>query len=601
MGLLQAAYRTYETQIARVGVANANEKEPLTPISHMVQNAQVEITISDDGRFESARAVDKEESKTILPATIESANRTGSCPHPLCDQLAYLSPHGGEKYAAYCQQLAQWAGSAFSHPKVRAVHGYVQSGTILSDLATAGLVPPETAASGKTEKIDKWFVRWRVIPAPEGGTAACWQDPTLFDSFIHYYEEQCRGQPRDLCMLSGEEDMLCATHPKGMVPLYGNAKLISSKDSAGFVYHGRFTQAEEAFNVGYIASQKAHNALRWVVVNHGVMMGGRTFLCWNPEGHAVELFPILGLPSGKATDFQSYRRELQKALGGYKQLLKPEADVVIAALDAATTGRLAVTYYNELTGSDFLTRVEDWYNTFCWKSAAFGVQSPSLWHIVTAAFGTQRGEFLEVDERVRGEHVQRMLHCLIDRQPIPQDILHALVVRASSPLAYTPKNRERILQTTCAVVRKVRNDRAKKEEWTLALDTSNRDRSYLFGRLLAVAEQAERSTYDREEAREPNAIRLQAVFAQRPLYAWRIIHEQLTPYFARMSPGLRAYFKNLIGEIADKLPPADDPTLNERLADTYVLGYSLQRAALLTKKDKTTTEGQDDEHSENEN
>lgn len=70
----------------------------------------------------------------------------------------------------------------------------------------------------------------------------------------------------------------------------------------------------------------------------------------------------------------------------------------------------------------------------------------------------------------------------------------------------------------------------------MALDTSSTDRSYLFGRLLAVAEQVERATYDREEKRESNAIRMQAVFAQRPLYAWRIIEEKLIPYYARLAP-----------------------------------------------------------------
>lgn len=124
-----------------------------------------------------------------------------------------------------------------------------------------------------------------------------------------------------------------------------------------------------------------------------------------------------------------------------------------------------------------------------------------------------------------------MLPCIIDRRPVPQDIIRGLATRAGQPLAYTSGNRESLLSTACALIRKAHNDRVKKEEFGLALDTSNTDRSYLFGRLLAVAEQVERSTYDRDEGREPNAIRMQSVFAQRPLYAWRIISEQINPYF----------------------------------------------------------------------
>ena len=102
MGLLQAAYRTYESYADRAGSLQGEEKEALTPISHIVMNAQIEITLSKEGVFQSARAVPKGENKTIVPATIESANRTSKfCPHPLCDQLSYLAPYGGDKFEAY--------------------------------------------------------------------------------------------------------------------------------------------------------------------------------------------------------------------------------------------------------------------------------------------------------------------------------------------------------------------------------------------------------------------------------------------------------------------------------------------------------------------
>lgn len=121
MGLLQAAYRTYETYAARAGIPFAGEKEALTPLSHMMANAHIEITLNTDGVFQSAVAVPKTDCKTIIPVTIESANRTGdnTKAHPLCDQLRYLAPFGGEKFTAYQEQLNRWADSPYSHPKVR--------------------------------------------------------------------------------------------------------------------------------------------------------------------------------------------------------------------------------------------------------------------------------------------------------------------------------------------------------------------------------------------------------------------------------------------------------------------------------------------------
>lgn len=602
MGLLQWAYETYEQHAHLAGVTVAGQREPLTPVSHMIQNAHIEVTILDTGLFQGARAVAKEESKTIIPVTEESAGRTiRFTPHPLCDQLPCLCPWGGEKYTQYLDQLTAWAQSPQSHPTVRAVLAYVRRGSLLEDLQAAGLLELKedgVPVPGRIEgtAYDKCLVRWRVLPPPEGGSDACWTDSTLFDRFAAWY--RCvRRAPEDVCLLTGRPDGVPASHPKGVVGASFGAKLISANDSSGFTYRGRFDDAGQAGSVGYAASQKAHSALRWIAANQGVALGGRTFLCWNPAGAPVPAPGFLGFaPEEPAADPVSYKRQLLAALGGYRQSLDQAADdtVVLAALDAATTGRLSVTYYNALRGSDFLDRLQHWYDTCCWyfgwgKFAA--IRSPAAKQIVSCAFGAQQGAFIQADDRLLRGHVQRLLHCIADRQPIPADLPRALAVRASTPLAYEPGNRAYLLSTACAVIRKYRNDRLQREEWTMALDKDCTDRSYLFGRLLAVAEQVEHSTYDRDEGREPNAIRMQSVFCRQPMYAWGILEQALGPYYARLKPGLRNYFKTIIGEIVQKLPGPGDPALNAPLDDVYLLGYYLQRSALAyARKDGVQTE-----------
>lgn len=61
----------------------------------------------------------------------------------------------------------------------------------------------------------------------------------------------------------------------------------------------------------------------------------------------------------------------------------------------------------------------------------------------------------------------------------------------------------------------------------MTLEPEKKDRSYQFGRLLAVLEKVERDTFGSDESREPNAIRQQSVFCQRPLYAANNIESQL--------------------------------------------------------------------------
>lgn len=117
----------------------------------------------------------------------------------------------------------------------------------------------------------------------------------------------------------------------------------------------------------------------------------------------------------------------------------------------------------------------------------------------------------------------------------------------------------------------------------MTLNYESRDRSYLFGRLLAVMEKAERSTY-KEEDREPNAIRLQSAFVNHPLSTWKILETQLNPYFQRMKPGSRIFYKNLISEIAEKLAEQEPEQMNRGLSEMYLIGYYLQRANLNNKE-----------------
>ena len=70
-----------------------------------------------------------------------------------------------------------------------------------------------------------------------------------------------------------------------------------------------------------------------------------------------------------------------------------------------------------------------------------------------------------------------------------------------------------------------------------------------------MLEKVERDTYDDSETREPNAIRLQSIYSQRPLHTADMIERQLErAYFPRLTkPAFRAYYKNLIGEIMEKI------------------------------------------------
>lgn len=594
MGLLQAAYRTYDT-LDKIYTAGAplEGMKTLTPVSHMIQNAEIEITITLDGKFISAINVDKKDNETVIPVTEESANRTSKfSPHPLAEQFEVLSGKDSEKTDKYIELLSSWVNSEYTHEKANAVLKYVMSFGIAGDLENAGV--------GKVN--DKSLVRWQVVPSE---IPACHKDTKLMRCYTEFYKSIKESQTTDICMISGEVSDLTVNHPKGTVKSSFGAKLISSNDSSGFTYRGRFIEDSEALSIGYEASQKAHNALRFLLANQGTNIKNRIFLCWNPEGKIIpkinydDYYNDFDFMNSSEDDirFDDYREKLKETLWGRDNQMKldKDDDVIIASFEAATTGRLSVTYYNEMSGKDFLTRLENWYTTLCVYSGR-KVRTPSLTRIVKCAFGTQRGNSLEVDDRIWREQVGHLFHCIVDGKPISINIVKAIADKSSRLIIYSTKldsqkkisNRLTVLTTACAVIRKYRNDLLKREEWKLSLDEKNTNRSYLFGRLLAIAEKAERDTYQKDEEREPNAMRMQSIFSQRPMYAWRILEEQLKPYYARMTPGLRQYYKKLTQSITEGIS-ASDENLNRSLDDVYLLGYYHQREALYTKKDSGET------------
>ena len=594
MGLLQKAVETYDAMAHRAGKVYEEEKEPLAPVSHIMARAQIEITLDQDGRFISARAAAKDEPKIIIPVTEESSGRTSApCAHPLCDQLGYVSPYDAQKHALYVDGLSNWVDSEYGHPKLQAILAYVRRGTILADLSGAGIIQL-TAEGGPND--EKMMVCWVVNGLGEEWSGPCWTDLMLMKAFIDYSCAKRKDTPPALCMVSGTMEPPAGQHPKGIVSINGNAKLISANDSSGFTFRGRFDQDWQAATVSYEASQKAHSALRWLVANQGVPFGGRTFLCWNPMGIQVpKVTGPMGRKSGgtqRAANPTQYRQQLREALSGWKEELPQSAGVVIAAFDAATTGRLAVTYYNELLASDFLDRLHYWEDTCCWENGPYGVQSPSLFQIVNWAFGTPRNGKIEIDDRILAQQIQRLVACRVDKAPFPPDMERALVEKASHLLLYEGENRQKLLFTACAAIRKYHYDDHLKEEWDMALDKNCSDRSYLFGRLLAVADDLENSTYTDEDRRETNAIRMQKAFTLRPMATWRMLWDKLRPYAKRLAqsrPGLYKYYQNTIDEILGRFSPFDG-TLNQQLDDIYLLGYSHQRAYRTEKTVEQTTE-----------
>ena len=77
----------------------------------------------------------------------------------------------------------------------------------------------------------------------------------------------------------------------------------------------------------------------------------------------------------------------------------------------------------------------------------------------------------------------------------------------------------------------------------MSLEMERKNRDYLYGRLLAVAEKIESIALSVMDEKRPTASeRYMLRFSQRPYSTWKIIHDSLVPYFERIR-------KNMVGHI----------------------------------------------------
>lgn len=627
---MQRLYETYE----RCSGASQFESRRLQPIGHTKQQAHIEVVLNGKGEFLRAEILPKEE--TVIPATESSAGRTSApVPHGLCDKVQYCAgdyeKHSGapakskeSPHDLYVEQLEKW--NAFGkNQKVRSVLDYVRRRRLVADLVEAEILkldeagylarksdagpPPKifgvlTANEDRERDQGNALVRWRV-EVPGDVVSAVWEDKSVQESWIRFLGSKESNE--GLCMVSGRECALAENHPKGLRRPGDGAKLISANDKNGFTYRGRFEDDRQACGVGYETTQKAHNALRWLTERQGYRSAdGETYVSWAVSGAEIpnpmtDTAAIFGLDEsanegGAEREYQAgdagqhFALRLKRAICGYRANLSGTEGVALIGLDSATPGRLAVIYYREFGGEEFFGRLERWHSRTAWfmvgdKGERF-IGAPSPFEISRASYGA-RAEG-RTGAKLRKATVERLLPCIVDGRPIPRDLV-ASAVRAASNRAglRNPKDKgeldwERALSVACALFRA-----SSEEVFAMALEENLVSRDYLYGRLLAVAENIESyALFLAKQKRDTTAARLMQRFASHPYSTWRNIELALRPYEAQLRtsrPGFLTNQKKLIEQIHNMFDTSDYKNDRQPLSGEFLLGYYCQRAALRRK------------------
>lgn len=471
-----------------------------------------------------------------------------------------------------------------------------RDGRLLDTWTGDGPLPPLlkllTAKQGRRDQGDA-LVRWRVEIQGDL-VSAVWEDLDLQASWVRF----CASREAHLgvCFVSGHQDVpLASKHPRGIRWSSDGAKLISSNDKKGYTFRGRFKGGDEACGVGLEVTQKAHNALRWLIARQSD--AGKTaeqvFVAWSTGGQAIpdplkntaQLF-LDALPGDEAEPQyqgdagQFFALRLNKLLAGYGAKLGPTEGIIVMGLDSATPGRMAITFYRELTGSEFLARVLAWHTDHAWQQdfprELHFVGAPAPKDIAEAAYGRR------LDDKLRKSTVERLLPSIVDGEPVPRDLVESAVRRACNRVGLKSWEWEKCLGIACSLYRGWRRE----EHYQMSLEEGRTSRDYLFGRLLAIADHLEhRALHVAKENRDTNAARLMQRFADRPCSTWRNIELALSPYEARLRanrPALLVRLKGQLDEVMGKFQ-ANEFINDGKLSGEFLLGFHCQRSALWQK------------------
>lgn len=616
-----------------VGITSDDQEKVLLPIGHILFRAAIEIHLDENGIFLDAikdvkGKQDKQEGILICsPCTDESEGRSGTSakdfPHPLFDQIKFLLND------VYLKNLAEWREFIkenheyrISYTALTAVYQYIRRGKLLEDLK-------QRSIEAKDNIGIRFCVRQKGVVENR-----LWMMPEMWAAWIHYYQwKNSEKSISDVCYASGELLPITEKHPKSINRASGNAKLITGNDSSNFTFRGKFIESSQAVVVSYEISQKAHQALRWLISTRGYRCDTQAILAWAVDKAPDVLcfyddsYGIYEMEEQTDLDklieaghktFIDYAKWLKTALlssGDASRLKTHTRCVAIMITDAATTGRMSVTYYRELYENEYLERITNWHNTCKWyqlfkrdkdgkRRTGYFIGAPSVDQITEAVLGKRRKQQDDSYDKLKKAVRERLLHCIIDGEKIPLDMVNAALHRASNPIALENENAktafdrwydwERVLSATCALVKRYYHD-YEKEEYDLELEENRTDRDYLYGRLLAIADAIESTARykqgnAKDDVRATNAIRYMTAFSQHPFRTWSILWSQLNPYIQQLN-GADWYFTQ-IGNIKGMFGKGDFES-NSSLDGKYLLGFFAQRQKLRSKQKSDNDGGEE--------
>ena len=525
-------------------------------------------------------------------------------------------------FESYESQLSGWAEFG-NLQEIEIVLQYIQKGSLIEDLLDKEIFSfkDNVLLSGKDDPFDLTIV-WAIEMSGQGDLHSdLWDKPCIQNQWIEYQESLIqKSRHKSLCCITGDLDYPTEAYPK----INGNAKLVSADGgSAGFTFRGRFygdkdngaksELGSQAVILGKNASHKAFSTLKWLINRQGIRNGKQVILIWSSNCISDEDKLLSSLYWDEDDIYASLLSEdkvdhsanlgfetaeqLKKKLHGYKEKLAINEQISLLIVDEPSKigGRMSLTFYQEKLRNDYFRGLDEWQDDFAWYQeykSSWPFIAPSLERIAKVIL--TKTEFEDKNRKLRRQLYARLLPVIAGGTsvPIPEDLVQKSFQVACNPFTnhrledgekIRSANWQRNIGVACALykgwcARKYPSQR----RYSMSLDTENRSRDYLYGRLIAQAESMEwyalyLQNGKKTPTRATNAERYFQQFAQRPYSTWRNLEsEKLVPYKNYLTSQGKDFYKQAIGEIME-LFQRDDYVCDEKLSGEFLLGYHCQK------------------------
>lgn len=578
----------------------------------------ISVKLDQDGSFYKAEVMDDNQT-IIFPVTGDSVARSGSnpAPHPLVDKFSYyVSEANQSQYDNFHEQLANWIAYC-EEGKVKDFLMKIQHFILQTDFLSSILQSlysehyqreglkitySDSDEKNKTVDLSAYFLEFSIVQFHGFKDESVTSYKALHQSFISFMT--ANQDNLKTCNISGRMEQITNKH-RGLM---GNAKIISVSNK-GEAYKGRFKEREDVFSVGYETSEKIHLMIKYLLENKNssTWLGSSQYLInWFSDDLANESQLDIVKPEFNELfeDAEDEKDSLvfikpneeNKNIGSSfikgRKLFGNDATYYVAILNKTSNGRIALKYFRQVQVSQLLKNLETWQEDYSWeaktKSGNYKLRTPTFNEIINAAYGVDRERYLELDnDSFKSDQYQQLVTALIDGRSIPNTIVKKLENNIKQKQKYS-KHWYQVQQVSLAILHKQYG-----REFTPMLGHQETDRSYLFGRLLAIYELFEAQRYALDgssQERITNAERYWNAYTGQPAKMMNHLENKIKPYEEVLKlnrPGIWHKLEKERKEIIQLLTPLyANKEFTQPLDYKFIFGYYAEKQFYYTKQTK---------------